>query len=131
MRRARRHHRLHDPAASGASPPVINGSRRKRIAKGSGTAVEDVNRLLKQFVQARKIMKQIVGGGGKAMKRWRAACPSFANERTDDAVDSIEKDGNDEEAVLPRRGRGLARVARRALRRDARATTIRARTRRW
>ena len=38
-------------------PAVINGSRRKRIAKGSGHAVEDVNRLLKQFVQARKLMK--------------------------------------------------------------------------
>ena len=43
-------------------PSVINGSRRKRIAKGSGTTVEDVNRLLKQFVQARKMMKQFGGG---------------------------------------------------------------------
>jgi signal recognition particle subunit SRP54 len=49
-------------------PQIINGSRRKRIAKGSGTAVEDVNRLLKQYAQARKMMKSL-GGGGKAMKR--------------------------------------------------------------
>jgi signal recognition particle subunit SRP54 len=55
-------------------PSVINGSRRKRIAKGSGTRVEDVNRLLKQFVQARKMMKQFGGAGGsKMMKRLMAA----------------------------------------------------------
>ena len=51
-------------------PSVLNGSRRKRIAKGSGTHVEDVNRVLKQFVQARKLMKQFGGGGAnKMMKR--------------------------------------------------------------
>jgi signal recognition particle subunit SRP54 len=48
---------------------LINGSRRKRIAKGSGTSVEEVNRLLKQFVQMQKMLKQIGGmaglGGGK------------------------------------------------------------------
>ena len=36
---------------------LINGSRRKRIARGSGTTVEEVNRLLKQFVQMRKMLK--------------------------------------------------------------------------
>ena len=46
---------------------VINGSRRKRIARGSGTSVEEVNRLLKQFVQMRKMLKQLgaMQGGGK------------------------------------------------------------------
>lgn len=39
-------------------PSIINGSRRKRIASGSGTKVQDVNRLLKQFVEARKMMKK-------------------------------------------------------------------------
>jgi signal recognition particle subunit SRP54 len=53
---------------------IINGSRRKRIAKGSGTKVEDVNRLLKQFVQMQKMMKQLGGmaglaGGGKNARR--------------------------------------------------------------
>jgi signal recognition particle subunit SRP54 len=57
-------------------PSVINGSRRKRIAKGSGTTVEDVNRLLKQFVQTRKLMKSL-GGGGKMMKRLAARMPQF------------------------------------------------------
>jgi signal recognition particle subunit SRP54 len=52
-------------------PALLNGSRRKRIAKGSGTRVEDVNRLLKQFVQARKMMKSFAGGGG-ALKRLAA-----------------------------------------------------------
>ncbi len=46
---------------------IINGSRRKRIARGSGTSVEEVNRLLKQFVQMRKMLKQLgaIGGGRK------------------------------------------------------------------
>ena len=53
---------------------IINGSRRKRIAKGSGTTVEEVNRLLKQFVQMQKVLKQLGGmsgmaGGGKKARR--------------------------------------------------------------
>ena len=53
---------------------IINGSRRKRIAKGSGTSVEDVNRLLKQFVQMQKMLKSLGGmagiaGGGKKSRR--------------------------------------------------------------
>ena len=44
-------------------PELINGSRRKRIANGSGTSVEDVNKLLKQFEQMKKMMKQFSGGG--------------------------------------------------------------------
>jgi signal recognition particle subunit SRP54 len=59
------------------NPALINGSRRKRIARGSGTRVEDVNRLLKQFVQARKMMKAIGGGGDKAMRRLAARMPQF------------------------------------------------------
>jgi len=45
------------------SPVIINGSRRKRIARGSGTSVQDVNRLLKQFEQTRKMMKQFADSG--------------------------------------------------------------------
>jgi signal recognition particle subunit SRP54 len=53
---------------------IINGSRRKRIARGSGTSVEDVNRLLKQFVQMQKMLKQLGGmaglaGGGRKGRR--------------------------------------------------------------
>ena len=53
---------------------IINGSRRKRIARGSGTSVEEVNRLLKQFVQMQKMLKQLGGmtglsGGGKQARR--------------------------------------------------------------
>jgi len=53
---------------------IINGQRRKRIAKGSGTSVEEVNRLLKQFVQMQKMLKQLGGmaglsGGGKNARR--------------------------------------------------------------
>jgi signal recognition particle subunit SRP54 len=57
-------------------PSLLNGSRRKRIARGSGTGVEDVNRLLKQFVQARKLMKQL-GGGDKALRRLAARMPQL------------------------------------------------------
>jgi signal recognition particle subunit SRP54 len=42
---------------------IINGTRRRRIAKGSGTSVQEVNALLKQYAQARKMMKSITGGG--------------------------------------------------------------------
>jgi signal recognition particle subunit SRP54 len=48
---------------------LINGSRRKRIAKGSGTSVEEVNRLLKQFVQMKKMLKQLGGMAGLGKKR--------------------------------------------------------------
>ena len=53
---------------------ILNGSRRKRIAKGSGTSVEEVNRLLKQFVQMQRMLKQLGGmaglaGGGKKARR--------------------------------------------------------------
>ena len=44
---------------------IINGSRRKRIAKGSGTTVADVNRLLKNFLQARKMMKSMTSKSGR------------------------------------------------------------------
>ncbi|MEO8050878.1 MAG: signal recognition particle protein [Acidobacteriota bacterium] len=43
---------------------IINGQRRKRIAKGSGTSVQEVNTLLKQYAQMRKMMKSLTGGGG-------------------------------------------------------------------
>lgn len=48
-------------------PEIINGSRRKRIAKGSGTSVEDVNKLLRQFDQMKKMMKQLSGMGKRRM----------------------------------------------------------------
>jgi len=47
------------------SPEIINGSRRARIARGSGTTVQDVNRLLKQYAQMRKMLKQLKGMEGK------------------------------------------------------------------
>ncbi|MGF1878826.1 signal recognition particle protein [Photobacterium frigidiphilum] len=50
-------------------PEIIKGSRKKRIAKGSGTQVQDVNRLLKQFIQMQKMMKKMQKGGMKNMMR--------------------------------------------------------------
>lgn len=50
-------------------PDIIRGSRKKRIAAGSGTQVQDVNRLLKQFTQMQKMMKKMKGGGMAKMLR--------------------------------------------------------------
>ena len=55
-------------AAEREDPTLINGSRRKRIAEGSGTTVQDVNRLLKQFEESKKMMKML-SGGGKLMRK--------------------------------------------------------------
>ena len=51
-----------------ANPDIINVSRRERIARGSGTTLQEVNRLMKQFDQIRKTMKTVAGGKmGKMM----------------------------------------------------------------
>ena len=64
-----------------AVPKIINGSRRARIAAGSGTQVGDVNRLVKQFDEMQKMMKKMGFGGGskkgKKGKKGRSAPPSF------------------------------------------------------
>ncbi|MDQ6969934.1 MAG: signal recognition particle protein [Mariprofundus sp.] len=48
-------------------PRLINGSRKRRIANGSGTTVPDINRMLKQFAQMQKMMKRMKGGKGRRM----------------------------------------------------------------
>ncbi|MFH1982039.1 MAG: signal recognition particle protein [Pseudomonadota bacterium] len=48
---------------------IVNGSRRKRIAKGSGTSVQDINRLLKNYTQVMKMMKKLNKGGMRGMNR--------------------------------------------------------------
>jgi signal recognition particle subunit SRP54 len=50
-----------------STPTSINASRKKRIAKGSGTSVQQVNQLMKQFEQMSKMMKMMQGGGGRKM----------------------------------------------------------------
>ena len=57
-------------------PTVLNGSRRRRIAAGSGTTLPDVNRLVKQFAEMQKLMKQLSGAGGR-----RAAFGAIAGRR--------------------------------------------------
>ena len=62
-----------------ANHMIINGQRRKRIAKGSGTSVQEVNNLLKQYAQMRKMMKSFTGGGGFLGKRLaKMNAPRFA-----------------------------------------------------
>ncbi len=48
-------------------PSILNGSRRKRIALGSGTSIQEVNKLIKQFEETCKVMKMVSGGGGKQL----------------------------------------------------------------
>jgi signal recognition particle subunit SRP54 len=64
-------------AAERANDSIINGSRRKRIAAGSGTSVEDVNRLLKQFTEMRRVIKMI-GQGGIGAARHMKNLPKMA-----------------------------------------------------
>jgi signal recognition particle subunit SRP54 len=49
------------------NPSILNGSRRKRIADGSGTSLTEVNRLIKQFGETRKMMRNLRKGGGASM----------------------------------------------------------------
>lgn len=58
---------------------IINGSRRRRIAKGSGTTVEEVNRLLKQFTEMRKVLRMI-GAGGASLKDVRMPPGALAQQ---------------------------------------------------
>jgi len=51
------------------NPKILNGARRKRIAKGSGNEIQEVNRLIKQFAETSKMMKMMTSGGGKNMMR--------------------------------------------------------------
>jgi len=56
--------------AEKTNPEIINGSRKKRIAKGSGTSIQEVNRLIKQFDEMKKMMKQMTGmASGKGKKK--------------------------------------------------------------
>ncbi|MCE5178828.1 MAG: signal recognition particle protein [Porphyromonadaceae bacterium] len=52
-----------------SNPEILNGSRRARIAKGSGTNVQEVNKLIKQFDETRKMMRMMTSGGGKQAMR--------------------------------------------------------------
>ena len=61
-----------------AKPDILNASRRKRIAAGSGTSVEDVNRLIKQYEQMKKMFKQFSGKNGKKAMR-RMGMPNMPN----------------------------------------------------
>ena len=57
---------------------LLNGGRRRRIARGSGTSVEDVNRLVKQFVEMRRMIQVMAQGGAGAMRKGAPALPKAA-----------------------------------------------------
>ena len=59
-------------------PEIIKASRKRRIAAGAGVQVQDLNRLLKQFEQTQKLMKQFSKGGfGKLMRSMKGLFPGF------------------------------------------------------
>ena len=58
-----------------SNPSLLNASRKKRIGKGSGTSVQEVNQLLKQFNQMSKMMKMMQGGGGRKMMQMMKNMP--------------------------------------------------------
>ena len=68
-------------AAERRDPSIINSSRRRRIARGSGTTVQDVNKLLSQFAQMQKMFKQMSGlskkGQLKKLKKGKRGFPFF------------------------------------------------------
>ena len=59
-----------------SNPVILNGSRRKRIASGSGTSIQEVNRLVKQFDETRRLMKKM-SGSGKNMQRMMGGMPGM------------------------------------------------------
>lgn len=60
------------------NPRLIDGSRRRRIANGSGTSVQEANRLLKQFSETRKMMKKVTNSGDKKSKRMMKNMPGMS-----------------------------------------------------
>jgi signal recognition particle subunit SRP54 len=59
------------------NPAILNGSRRKRIADGSGTSIQEVNRLIKQFEDTRKMMKMMSSGGAKNLAKMMGGNPGM------------------------------------------------------
>ncbi len=60
-----------------SNPVILNGSRRRRIASGSGTSVQEVNQLIKQFDETRKLMRMMTGKKGKNMARMMGNMPGM------------------------------------------------------
>jgi signal recognition particle subunit SRP54 len=56
-------------------PEILDGSRRRRVARGSGTTVQEVNELLRQFKQARRMMRAFAAGGSKP--GWKSLAKGF------------------------------------------------------
>jgi len=65
--------------AERADHSIINGSRRLRIAKGSGTSVQEINLLLKRFTEAQKLMKQLTKMGPKNLMKGMGGLPGLGN----------------------------------------------------
>ena len=64
------------------NPDALNGSRKTRIAKGSGTSVQEINQLVKQFGEMKKMMKMMSGSGGKRRGFGQHDGPWVCHERS-------------------------------------------------
>ena len=90
-------------------PAIISGSRRLRIANGSGVTTADVNQLLKDFEGARKMMRSMMGGKRRAghdegAQREAPEVASDEESGEDGDEDPVAADGLEQAALLPRRG---------------------------
>ena len=122
------------------NPAIIHGSRRLRIANGSGVTTSDVNGLLKDFEGARKMMRTMMGG--KRMPGMIRRCRAGARPGTRSArprtrrgtkhgdEDQAAADGREEATLLPGGGGRPAGSPRRPVHRERSASTTRSRTRR-
>ena len=100
------------------NPAMIGGSRRLRIARGSGTTTHEVNALLKEFAQAKKMMRSMMGMAGfgsRGMKGMRL--PKLPPGRGQDQIDA---DGGDQAALLSGRGGRFPQPPRWAVHREHR-----------
>src|SRR5574341_715628 len=104
-----------------SQPHLIDGSRRRRIARGSGTSIQDVNRLLRQFEDAKRLIKQVSGMERKG-RRGRLPFPLQWETREDvrHGEDWVDAPGGKAQAVLPARGRRFTVAAQRPVHRGHR-----------
>jgi signal recognition particle subunit SRP54 len=96
------------------NPDIINGSRRKRIARGSGTTVQDINQLLEQFSEMRTMIRQMSTGKGK----WAQLARQYAGTGSGAGIPGMPDMPN--MPKLPRPGGGSGKKTGKAARKEKR-----------
>jgi signal recognition particle subunit SRP54 len=98
------------------TPEVLNGSRRKRIALGSGTTVQEVNQLMQQFGEMRTMVRQMSTGKGK----WAQMARQFGGGGGMPGLPEMGDTGNGSMQGLPRPGGGKGKKTGKAARKEKR-----------